>query len=74
MSNWGPMKNYIVHLGIFDDGDVAPTEAFMTIETNSEPRVTEFELDQIRGHAEALYGRAAPDHALFWSCTRGPDS
>lgn len=54
-----------IFCGIFDDFDVAPTLVVMVIEPDEEFFITD--AWELRAEAERLYGRPAPDHALFWT-------
>ena len=67
----------MIELGILDDGDVLPTCCLMMAESNDTNSVMG-RLDiidglaELRVAAEQEYGRAAPNHALFWSCHPDP--
>lgn len=60
----------LISLGIFDDGDVLPTEVIMLIVDDEEFDVADACF--LRAAGETRYGRDAPDHALFWSAHPRP--
>lgn len=73
-----PPVQVLIELGVFDDGDWAPTQIICLWE-NPQPPIDALEdfiltCAEMRRAAEKEYGRAVPDHALFWSASPKPES
>lgn len=72
----------LIECGVFDDGDVAPTQVIglWEIPRNDDGTLNlpldwslRDGLNGLRAAAEKEYGRAAPDHALFWAAYPKPE-
>ena len=66
---------YLLELGVFDDGDKVPTVVVTTFRAGGPfkwrrtLRTVAAVIPDLREAAEIEYGRKFPPHAEFWSCS-----